>query len=621
MAACVFRINYNVHAPRFLSAFALFLGIHAIVCPIANGRIVRKPSDFDGDGHPDFVLYNASTHQTAVWYLNNTKLKSGSVGPTLPPYWQIAGVGDFNGDGHPDFALFNAVTGQTAIWYLSGSSVVGRAYGPSLPHGWQLVNVGDFNADSKADYVLFNPGTSQSAIWYLNGNTCIGRVFAPALPPRWRIAGVADFNGDGQLDYLLFNPSTRQSAIWYLSGVKYSGSAYGPTLPGDYALAGAADFNGDAKPDYVLYNPSTRQTAIWYLNRNVLIGRGGGPTLPTSWSLSPSGAANVPRGVFSLGTAGRPSSSTALSNPAVAGVSLRLHWSDLEPSEGVYNWSFFDVEIERAQAAGKKVLLRVGTGGDNMPSWVMTAVRSAGGRTFTFTDNAGAHTIPVFWDPTFLAKKSAMIAALGARYSANPTVQAVAASFANATSDDWAVPHNNVPDPGYSTSEVTRWRLAGYTSANLINAGNFVIDATLRAFPNQLAVLAINSNGAALDVPNDANYVARSVITSVRGRWGDERLVVSKNSISAVTTPPPPLLPTSLGLWYSSRPAIGGQALWFSFGDLTYRNNGGIPWAPATSLLRMVVISHSYGASYIELYETDVVNLPLVIQYAHTLIW
>jgi hypothetical protein len=111
------------------------------------------------------------------------------------------------------------------------------------------------------------------------------------------------------------------------------------------------------------------------------------------------------------------------------------------------------------------------------------------------------------------------------------------------------------------------------------------------------------------------------VITTARARWGAERLVASKNSISAVTPPAPPLLDTTLGLWYNSRRASGAQALWFCYGDLTYRNNRGMPIAPATSLESIVYSAWSYGASYVELYETDVVHVPSIIQYAHSLIW
>ena len=37
--------------------------------------------DFNGDGHPDYVLYNAVTRQTAIWYLNNNVFISGTGRP------------------------------------------------------------------------------------------------------------------------------------------------------------------------------------------------------------------------------------------------------------------------------------------------------------------------------------------------------------------------------------------------------------------------------------------------------------------------------------------------------------------------------------------------------------
>jgi len=58
--------------------------------------------DFNEDGHPDYVLYNASTGQTAIWYLNNNIYLGGAFGPTLPAGWVLVDVADFNGDGHPD---------------------------------------------------------------------------------------------------------------------------------------------------------------------------------------------------------------------------------------------------------------------------------------------------------------------------------------------------------------------------------------------------------------------------------------------------------------------------------------------------------------------------------------
>jgi elongation factor P hydroxylase len=242
--------------------------------------------DFNGDGEPDYLLYNVSTRQTAVWYLNNNAFVAGTYAPTLPAGWRVVGVADFNGDSQPDYLLFNASTRQTAIWYLSGATFIGGAYGPSLPSGWELVTVSDFNADKKPDYLLYNAGTRQTAIWYLNNNMFMGGAFAPTLPANWRVVGVADFNGDSQPDYLLFNASTRQTAIWYLSGPTLISGAYGPMIASGYTLIGAADFNADGKPDYALYRPSVQGTTLWYLDNDVFTGSANGPGLPAGWSLT-----------------------------------------------------------------------------------------------------------------------------------------------------------------------------------------------------------------------------------------------------------------------------------------------------------------------------------------------
>jgi hypothetical protein len=90
-------------------------------------------ADFNGDGHPDFVVRNPATRQTAIWYLNNNVLISGMLGSTLPAGWGLRGAADFNSDSHPDYGLFNSATRQTAIWYLSEPMFIGGALGRVRP--------------------------------------------------------------------------------------------------------------------------------------------------------------------------------------------------------------------------------------------------------------------------------------------------------------------------------------------------------------------------------------------------------------------------------------------------------------------------------------------------------
>ena len=87
----------------------------------------------------DYLLFNASTRQSAIWYLSGRAFVSGAYGPTIASGYVLTGVADFNGDGKPDYVLDNSSTRRTAIWYLNNNVYVGGAYGPTLPAGWSLV--------------------------------------------------------------------------------------------------------------------------------------------------------------------------------------------------------------------------------------------------------------------------------------------------------------------------------------------------------------------------------------------------------------------------------------------------------------------------------------------------
>jgi len=145
---------------------------------------------FNGDGHPDYVLQNANTHQTAIWYLNNNVFAGGTYGPTLPASWGLRGVADFNRDVHADYALFNPVRYLTGIWYLSGPTFIGSAWGPTIPSGWELVAAADFNGGGNPDYVLYKASTRQTAIWYLNNNVFVGGAYGPTLPADWSLVAL-----------------------------------------------------------------------------------------------------------------------------------------------------------------------------------------------------------------------------------------------------------------------------------------------------------------------------------------------------------------------------------------------------------------------------------------------
>ncbi len=204
-----------------------------------------------------------------------------------------------------------------------------------------------------------------------------------------------------------------------------------------------------------------------------------------------------------------------------------------------------------------------------------------------------------------------MIAAVGAHFTNNPTVKVVAASFANATSEDWNVPHKSV--------DVQNWFAAGYTTEKLLDAGKQIIDTTMTAFPNQYVTLAIGGNGHVGGGPTEnldpsTTYVADNSIATARASWPG-RLVVQINSVSNSNPDAPGPDDSRWNTLWNSRPDVAGQMVYWCYDEPTYRVNGGVPGDPADILTNCINRAASYGLNYLEVYQKDVLSLPDVISY------
>ena len=314
----------------------------------------------------------------------------------------------------------------------------------------------------------------------------------------------------------------------------------------------------------------------------------------------------IPRGVFSLSALKEPADGSVLTNPLVDGISIRQAWRELERSPGAYSWNFLDSEVSRAARAGKVVLLRVLSEGPATPKWALDGVQM-----FRYEDRNRYHgersgLIAVYWDKTYLARKKAMIQAVGAHFSGNPAVRLVAAICASSHSGDWAVPH--------SRFDIANWHAIGYSPDKMIDVCKQIIDVTMQSFPQQCVTLAVGRNGR---LDPDPNYVARAVVQYASSHYPG-RFIVQKNSLAASTPLPGAPDLKHFEMLNESGPDVAGQMLWYSYGDPTVRNNGGGgPSDPEATLRRAVDIGLAYRMKYIEIYERDVLHLPGVIRYAH----
>jgi hypothetical protein len=244
------------------------------------------------------------------------------------------------------------------------------------------------------------------------------------------------------------------------------------------------------------------------------------PAPDTGGPLSADGNTGVVRGVFAMSVMSKPIPDAVLANPDITGVSLRVYWSDVEPVEGRYVWTF-DNEIARAQKAGKQVMIRV-SAGTHTPEWVY----AAGVKTYEFVEHnahmkeAGAKKVmPIPWDPIFLKKWTGFIQEMGRKYADNRSVVLVQMAGPNKAGGEILLPKSDV--------DKANWPRAGYTKERYVGAYKVVIDAYDTAFPK--TPLALDACG-----PLYEDGAQEAIIEYAHEKIG-KRFCVQHNGLAAKT--------------------------------------------------------------------------------------
>lgn len=279
-------------------------------------------------------------------------------------------------------------------------------------------------------------------------------------------------------------------------------------------------------------------------------------------------------GVYCLGNS---FSEAELTNPNVTGLALRVHWEDIEPRRGVYDWSSLDANIQKAIAYNKKISIRV-SAGQYTPGWVY----EDGAEAFNYTEDGVSKTMPIPWDLIYLADWIQVIRDLGYRYRNLPNLVTVHITGPAEGGE------MHLGDKGNQSA----WMEAGYSDQKLVKAWKTVINAFRAAFrPGTSLGLSISNTVSFQDssaVPNSVlNYAYKRLYT---------RLRVQGNWLAAKTSDSFDMY--QLVKYYSNYTDVGFQML--------------CPAADAERLggtLREAIDRGlAAGASYLEIYGGDVEN-------------
>ena len=221
---------------------------------------------------------------------------------------------------------------------------------------------------------------------------------------------------------------------------------------------------------------------------------------------------------------------TALNVAGVDGIALVEGWKDIEPTMGHYQWEFknpcpFDQWISKAASLHMKIMLAIRAGKDT-PCWLFDgthcdatdlAAGHAGATPYTFyvAPHEGLGDVPCRlvtiatpWDPIFLDRWNAMLAAVAQHLEdtgSYDAVKEVRLTGINRTTDEFRLPAE-ILSPSDSCgcisnstdchgnplcNSVATWQQAGFTPSNLFEAWKQITAAFQASFGDKFFNVAI----------------------------------------------------------------------------------------------------------------------------------
>ncbi|MFZ4583061.1 MAG: T9SS type A sorting domain-containing protein [Paludibacter sp.] len=312
-------------------------------------------------------------------------------------------------------------------------------------------------------------------------------------------------------------------------------------------------------------------------------------------------------GVYYLGAANMPISTTNYSNPNINGVVVRFKWNDVEPTPGNFNWTFVDGEISKAITYNKKVSLQP----LDRPDWL----GSIGAKQYNYIDKNTAHTtygqvlsevIP--WDSTYVSQYKIFIQNLAAKYANNPVV-----SYVNTIGGNFS---RNLPDTVITnTTTLTKqpfWKAFSYNADSLGSLMNKMTDFYMIQFPTTPLWCSVDY---VLFQPN-ATGQARNYLATIYCNYGiskyPDRFGLFREDISACNPPQPISTGSQWFIMQQNNCRTGAQMLWSVQDGPTRMNQCGIlPNTKSAVLDSAVNKALKFGMRYLEIYGVDVSDATL----------
>lgn len=320
-------------------------------------------------------------------------------------------------------------------------------------------------------------------------------------------------------------------------------------------------------------------------------------------------------GVYFLGTANVPISTTNYNNPNINGIVVRFRWNELEPSPGNFNWSFVDGEIAKAITFNKKISLQP----LGKPNWL----DSLGAQHYyfieesSFSPNFGQVVSDVIpWDSIYVARYKILLENLSTKYSNNPIV-----TYINAIGGNFS---RGLPDTVIvDTSSLTRqpfWLAHNYNADTLGLLMNQITDYYMSLFPSTPMWCSVDY----VTFQPNASGQPRNYLASIYCNYGitnyPDRFGLFREDISGCNPNFSNIAPSSH--WYIMQQntcRTGAQMLWnVQDGPLRMNQCGILPNTKTMVFDSAVNKALALGMRYLEVYGIDILDTSLASSIQQT---
>ncbi|MGE0683528.1 MAG: beta-galactosidase [Candidatus Binatia bacterium] len=323
----------------------------------------------------------------------------------------------------------------------------------------------------------------------------------------------------------------------------------------------------------------------------------------------------------------------AAANPSVDGLYLMDTWAAVEPSSGQFDWSYLDRQIAEARKLGKKVSIGIWAGSAS-PQWIYengaerfsTVVAIPRRREF-----CEPISLPIPWDPIFLAEQEKLIREMGTHFRDAPDVVMIKVTSISYRTDELLLPRERGREvrgeaiADYRVcrypDDISNWKRIGYTSGKVSDAFRHLMEQYNAAFPDKMLALMLGRDGfpsigrVGESDPAAANLPVSTLLPIATGMLGD-RFVMQVNNLRADQVEPA-ILGASRG-----GTKIGFQAAWPVTGDPHCRMTGGRSPCDQVAVfdqtIRNVIEAR---AAYVELFKEDIVNSKFAAILAQAAEW